>query len=280
MEQVTFASTSLSLSASPNPATPGQLVTCIATLNSSSGAPISGSVLFYDGAAPLATVALVSGRATFTTSQLAVGTHPLSVAYPGDANTMSSVSPTVKEVILNSDFTLASDPTTLTLRTGHHTTFTLTATSVGLFTGNLELSNGILPLHTTVRFSNQVMTLAQGSQSTTSIYLDTDDVIGFLGSNRPPSIRPRTSTLLAAAFLPCLLLLFSRRRRPALPMLLTLMLTALILVSASGCSGKYPASAAPGIYSIQITATAPASRPVTPSPSLSPSPNSPHFHRR
>ncbi|MDV9203194.1 Ig-like domain-containing protein, partial [Streptomyces sp. Wh19] len=53
----------------------------------------TGTVDFFDGATLLGTGTLSGGVATFTTSTLAIGTHPLTAVYNGDANFTSSTSP-------------------------------------------------------------------------------------------------------------------------------------------------------------------------------------------
>jgi hypothetical protein len=100
-----------------------------------------------------------------------------------------------------------------------------------------------------MEFKPPSLTLAQAGQATSSIYLDTDDVIGYLSSNR----KSATSPLIFAAILPLLALFAPRRRR--WPAILCALLTVAILTSATGCSGKYPASTAPGTYTLQLTAT-------------------------
>jgi hypothetical protein len=50
----------------------------------------SGTVTIKDGSTTIATLALVDGAASFTTSTLALGTHSLSASYSGDANFVKS----------------------------------------------------------------------------------------------------------------------------------------------------------------------------------------------
>jgi hypothetical protein len=74
------------ISSSLNPSTFGQPVTFTATVTarySGLSAP-TGQVKFYDGGAFLGTVDLLSGVATFTTSDLTVGSHNIGAVYGGD----------------------------------------------------------------------------------------------------------------------------------------------------------------------------------------------------
>ncbi|HZQ41699.1 MAG TPA: Ig-like domain repeat protein [Acidobacteriaceae bacterium] len=87
---VTQIPTTLTLTA-PATAVAGTPVTITATLSypSTSLSP-SGTVTIKDGSTTLATLPVVDGGASFTTSTLAVGTHSLSAAYGGDANFVKS----------------------------------------------------------------------------------------------------------------------------------------------------------------------------------------------
>jgi hypothetical protein len=59
----------------------------------------TGNIIFMDGGATLATVALSSGSAAYTTSALAVGSHNITAFYGGDAGDSGSSSPTVVQVV-------------------------------------------------------------------------------------------------------------------------------------------------------------------------------------
>ena len=88
-QTVNKASTATALSSSANPSTINQSVTFTATVSvvgPGAGTP-TGAVTFNDGANALSTVPLNSnGTATFTTSTLAVNSHPITAVYSGDAN--------------------------------------------------------------------------------------------------------------------------------------------------------------------------------------------------
>ncbi len=69
----------IALSASPNPALPGQTVTLTATLSTNPG---NAQVIFLDSGVPLNFQTVYSNTVTFTTSFDAAGVHQLSVAFP------------------------------------------------------------------------------------------------------------------------------------------------------------------------------------------------------
>jgi hypothetical protein len=86
--------TSTSLTGTPNPSIVGNDVTLTADVTAPSGTP-TGDVTFFDGASPLATVALASGTAQVVISTLSVGPHLLTAAYQGSDTHAASTSPDV-----------------------------------------------------------------------------------------------------------------------------------------------------------------------------------------
>ena len=77
---------------SKNPAAAGTAVTFTVSVSAASpgkGTP-TGNVTILDGATVLTTVALASGKASFTTSSLALGAHTIHANYGGDANFTAS----------------------------------------------------------------------------------------------------------------------------------------------------------------------------------------------
>lgn len=101
IEAVLGTDTATTLTASPNPALPGQTVTLTAAISGSqTGIPLTGTVTFKDGAITLAAVPVgTKGVATFNTSALLTGSHPITASYGGSADYNSSVSNTVNEVV-------------------------------------------------------------------------------------------------------------------------------------------------------------------------------------
>jgi uncharacterized repeat protein (TIGR02543 family) len=94
---VNKASTTTKVRSSRNTSFSGQLVTFIATVTSSRGKP-TGKVTFKDGGRPLGEGTLdSSGKATYPTSSLSVGTHSITAVYEGDDNFKGSTSPTLRQ---------------------------------------------------------------------------------------------------------------------------------------------------------------------------------------
>ena len=97
---VTSLPSATALASSLNPANVGQAVTFTATVTGSGGTP-TGTVTFKEGAATLGTGALDgAGHATFATSSLAVGPHPVTAVYGGDAIYAGSTSNIVNQAIV------------------------------------------------------------------------------------------------------------------------------------------------------------------------------------
>ena len=104
-QTVNALSTASSLTSSPNPSVYGTSVTFTDTVSASSGTP-SGTVSFYgcsvSGCTPgalLGTGTLSSGKATFSTSILPVGTTYVDAVYGASGNYAGSTSNLVSEVV-------------------------------------------------------------------------------------------------------------------------------------------------------------------------------------
>ena len=101
-ESVAQIPTTTTLTASANPTYLGQSMTftaVVAPLPSGLPEP-TGSVTFYDGATMLAIVALTgTDTASYSASTLAVGVHPVSAVYSGDANDAGSTSSILNQVV-------------------------------------------------------------------------------------------------------------------------------------------------------------------------------------
>ena len=77
-------STATTITSAPNPSASGQSVTITVNVTSSAGGhPSGGDVDITDGLATIATVPLLNGVATYDTSSLSQGQHPLQALYRG-----------------------------------------------------------------------------------------------------------------------------------------------------------------------------------------------------
>jgi hypothetical protein len=145
--------TNINLATSPNPATPGQKVTFTATVTSQApGAGIpAGQVTFFVDGAPVATVNVINGKATFSTSSLAVGSYTITASYSDtvDGNYLDSSSNSVtQKIAFNSTTTIKSSKNpsihgqnvnfTATVTTGATGTVTFFVDGVNVGTFNLN----------------------------------------------------------------------------------------------------------------------------------------------
>ena len=90
----------IALASSGGSAVYGQSVTFVATVAPTVAGTPSGTVTFSDGGTPLATVALDgSGKATLTTSGLAVGSNAITATYSGDADFLGVQSTAASESV-------------------------------------------------------------------------------------------------------------------------------------------------------------------------------------
>ena len=100
-QTVNQASTTTVLASSWNPSATGSTVTFTATVSAAApgtGTP-TGDVTFKDNGVPLGSGTLNAGVASFGTSSLAIGTHPISAVYGGAASFAGSTSNVVSQSV-------------------------------------------------------------------------------------------------------------------------------------------------------------------------------------
>jgi hypothetical protein len=96
-QQVTEATSAAMLRSSTNPSTQGQAVTFTATITSPTVTP-KGPVTFTAGNTTLGTAQMIAGKASFTTSNLAVGSVEVTATYYGDSNIAESSASVTQKV--------------------------------------------------------------------------------------------------------------------------------------------------------------------------------------
>ena len=179
-ETVTKDATTTTVTSSANPSVFGQSVTFTATV--SAGAPGSGTptgtVTFKDGSTTLGKSTLASGSASFSTANLAVATHSITVSYNGDADFTTSTSTALSQVVNQAGTTTslvsATDPSVF----GQAVTFTATvaasAPGSGTPTGNVTFYDGSISLGTASLSSGSASFTAKalptGADAITAVY--------------------------------------------------------------------------------------------------------------
>jgi hypothetical protein len=260
--------TTATLTSSLNPSQFGQAVTFTATLNGGYAIP-TGTVAFYDGTTQIGTRSLVASgsatsTATFTTSTLAIGTHPMTVSYAATQNFAAATSTVVNQVVninpINlEDFSIALASPSLTIETQHHTTTSVTLTSLLNFSGNISLSCASPPPYVTCLFTPNPAVMTANGTTTVSLYIDTDYVLGYARNEARGwfgggGLRVALGLLL----MPFGAFAVMRKRYGGStfrPLVLPGVVLPVALALVSCGSSVRPASTPPGTYIVPITAT-------------------------
>ena len=253
------ASTTINLTASPNPVIQNQSLTLKAVLTApaSTESP-GGPITFFDGAnvfasAPFNASALGNAATvSISTSTLTPGTHSITSSYGGNGNFLSSASAPLTVTVTPQDFSIALADPAIAIQTEHHRATRVTLTSIGAFADQLSLRCDNLPAHTTYTFDHSTVQLLPNGTATANLIVDTDDVLGFKADNSRRDWTQRIS--FATLLLPAGLLAIAGRRRLLPRLLLVLIATLAIMLPLTGCDGLYPKSTAPGTYTISVTA--------------------------
>jgi hypothetical protein len=132
------STSSVTLTSSLNPSTYGSSVTFTATVTPGTA---TGTVTFKDGSTTLGTGTIASGKATYSNTKPAVGSHSITAAYGGDTNDNSSVSSVLTQTVnkANTTVTLVSSANPSSF--GSSVSFTATVTPAAA-TGTVTFKDG------------------------------------------------------------------------------------------------------------------------------------------
>jgi hypothetical protein len=200
-----LVATSTTLTSSENPAAFGDSITFTATL-----APLAatGTVTFEDNGSPIGSepVTLVDGVATLPVSNLALGSHPITVVYSGDSTYGVSTSSTVNENVLTAvttTLTSSENPST------YNDTVTFTATlSNTLATGTVTFNDSGSPIGSgPVTVTGGVATLAissllVGAHPITAVYSGDSTYAGNTSSTLSQVVLHATTTTVLSSLNP------------------------------------------------------------------------------
>jgi streptogramin lyase len=147
----TAASTTTTLTVSPNPAVVGQTATLTATVSSAAGTP-AGTVTFFDGGTALGSATLnASGQASLTIA-LGAGGHSLTASFGATSAFAASNSAAVTEAVAPAATTTALSASLASVVSGQSVTFTATVAAVapgaGAPTGTVTFLDGTTVLGT------------------------------------------------------------------------------------------------------------------------------------
>jgi hypothetical protein len=150
INKVTLGAGAYSLTSNPNPSAFGQNVTFTFSISTGiAGATPGGTVALLDNGNPLATVNVVNGVATYTTSALTNGNHTITVAaggYTGDANFNANttlINLTGQPQVVGAEATTTTVvPSTTNPTIGQTVTYTITTTgSPAVPAGTVQLTD-------------------------------------------------------------------------------------------------------------------------------------------
>ena len=194
-----------SVASSAHPSQWGATVTFTATVTTPTATIATGTATFKDGATTLGTGALSGGTATFSTKNLAVGSHSITAVYGGDANTLGSTSSiltqTVNKAVTTTTVTATLNPSqfnqTVALKA------TVKSATGAIPTGKVTFKDGTTTLGTVTLTSGiatlSISKLAVGTHSITAAY---GGGVDFAGSTSPAVkltvSKAKTSTKLTA----------------------------------------------------------------------------------
>ncbi len=169
--------TTTALVSSAPKAIAGAAVTWTAAVAGLSGQPATGTVQFKDGSTVVASIAVgASGTAAFSSSTLAVGTHPMSAAYSGDPLDQASTSTPLVETVQIATTSTVLTPSANPAFTGATLVLTATVTgnggapggSITFLDGTTVL--GTVPLSASGVASLSTSTLTPGIHALTASY--------------------------------------------------------------------------------------------------------------
>ena len=251
---VTPATSAVQLTSTPATGYAGDTITFTAVVSGTAGTP-SGTVEFFNGSTSVGVKTLSAGRATYSVSTLAAGTYNFTAVYSGDAYFANATSAVLLQAISPADYSIAVNPTVLTIKRGNTGTAVFTLTPLGNFQGTVSFACSSVPTNATCSFSPVNITLS-GVPATTTLTIATTALHASLERTTPPGSVPwgKPVTGVVSAALLCGIFL-GRRKRRLLPTLTLLLLTAMTLGAIAGCAAPESATTTPtGTYSLSVGA--------------------------
>lgn len=216
-ETVNQSGTTTTLVSNLNPATFGQGVPLVATVQTASGGAATGTVTFYDGANVLGITGVQNNNSQHNTAQLTVagflgGTHTLTAAYSGDTNYTASTSTVLTQTINRASSSVTVGASSNPASFGQ--TVTLTATVVpsvsgGTATGTVTFFDGASSLGSANLSNNaaqiSVGNFPLGSHSITATYAGDRNFAGSTSAALSETVNPAaSSTVLTSSANPIL----------------------------------------------------------------------------
>jgi Bacterial Ig-like domain (group 3)/NHL repeat len=261
VETVTAYATQTNLATSATSLNTDQPLTLLTTTVSTSGRAVTGTITFMNGTAALGTATVgANGTGTLTLNPNS-GTYDITAHYSGDAINAPSISNAVTvNVSQATEFTIALNPTSVSIPTSKSQLVTIDLASENGFTDKMALGCDSLPFSVTCNFANNDVTLNANGTAAVQLTVDTNSPLAGSAQQSKNELPGSNGGLLAAFVFPGAALFgFSfwrfRRNAGALKALVVVAMLAGTTFLMTGCGGFSLNSAKPGSYVIQITAT-------------------------
>jgi hypothetical protein len=260
----TAQSTVTLLNSSANPSILGQAVTFSAVVATTSSFPAipTGTLSFYDASTQLNPAPITldgSGGASFTTSTLAIGTHPITAVYTGNNSFAPSNSAVLSQVVApqlsnpGNGFLLQVNPTAISVGVGNTAVVSVSIAALNNFNQTVQLTCSGLPREATCSFAQSLIPVGGGT-TTLSV---TPAAPHACGSGSPYFVATNGfgGTLPVLTITALALFLFRKRRRVLQGVMLAAVLCLLPLVC--GCSSQCTDfGTQPNTYTFTVTGTA------------------------
>ncbi len=261
------AATTTTLVASPTSLALYGALSLTATVKSSAGGTVAGTVTFVNGSTTVGTANITPGASGVGTATLAVasatpalgftaGTDTITAAYGGDS-TYAGSSGTTTVTVTNPTISMTATAMTISSPSpGNSGTSTITVTSMGGYSGTVNLTIGASTLNGNGGFASSSLAVSPSSPGTTTFTIETVQATGgdrkAPGGNLRPAARAAVAGGLAAGCLLLLLIPGVRRRRWPAAMI---MLVFLSVGAGLGCGGGGSGGASPaGTYTVALSA--------------------------
>jgi hypothetical protein len=241
-------------------------VTLVAAVVGTVGPTPTGTVTFNDGTTEIGSATLDSSGIATLNPNLAAGSYTIVAVYGGDALHSPSTSMPATVSGTPAGFNLTVNPSSVSMAAGQNATVTVTVSSVGGFAdANIGLGCASLPAAVNCHFSSASVGLAANATQTVQLTIDTNNPLS--GGSSAMNVRAgnRRATLAGLAIRPILSVPLSvffglifwrfRKRNRALFGALSILVLGSAAMLVNGCSGFSQATATPGNYVIQVTAT-------------------------
>ena len=201
----------------------------------------------------------VNGTATLNLNP-AAGSYSITAHYSGDALNAPSVSNVVTVTVsLATEFTIALNPTSLSIPTSQSAQLTINLGSEDGFADKIALGCGSLPYSVSCNFATNDVTLNKDGTTSVTLTVDTNSPLASGSQARNEDPFSGSGMLAACVFPGAALLGFAfwrfRKNAMALRALAVIAMLAGTTLLMTGCGGFSLNSAKAGNYVIQVTAT-------------------------